>query len=84
VKARELELARSLYAKAYEPVRSEATVEALDRQHHLLHAADGLERRAREIHDWPIDEGIVARVITIATSVAAITVARLILDPIGL
>ena len=84
VKARELELARSLYAKAYAPVRTEATVEALDRQHHLLHAADGLERRAREIHDWPIDEGIVARVITIATSVAAITVARLILDPIGL
>jgi hypothetical protein len=84
VKGRELELARSLYAKAYEPVRAEGTVEALERQHHLLRAADGLERRAREIHDWPIDEGIVARVATIATSVLAITVARLILDPVGL
>jgi hypothetical protein len=50
----------------------------------VLHAAEGLERRAREIHEWPVDEGIIARVLTIATSVAAITVARLILDPIGL
>ena len=84
IKAREIEFARSLYAKAYEPVQTEQTVDALERQHHLLHAAEGLERRAREIHDWPIDEGIVARVITIATSVVGITVARLILDPIGL
>ena len=84
VKAKELETARALYAQAYEPVRSERTANALERQHHLLQAADGLERRAREIHDWPIDEGIVARVATIATSVLAITVARLILDPVGL
>jgi hypothetical protein len=84
IKAREIEFARSLYAKAYEAVRTERTVDALEKQHHLLHAAEGLERRAREIHDWPIDEGIVARVITIATSVVGITVARLILDPIGL
>lgn len=84
VKAGELETARALYAQAYEPVRTERTVEALERQHDLLRAADGLERRAREIHDWPIDEGIVARVATIVTSVLAITVARLILDPVGL
>jgi len=84
VKKRELELARSLYAQAYEPVRAERTAEALERQHHLLQAADGLERRAREIHEWPVDEGIITRVATIATSVVAITVARLILDPVGL
>jgi len=84
IKARELEFARTLYAQAYESVRTERTVDALERQHHILQAADVLERHAREIHDWPIDEGIVARVITIATSVVAITVARLILDPIGL
>jgi hypothetical protein len=36
------------------------------------------------IHEWPIDEGTLARVITIATSVIAITIGRLILDPLGL
>ena len=84
VKRQEVELARSLYAQAYEPVERERTAQALERQHHLLQAADGLERRAREIHEWPVDEGIITRVATISTSVLAITVARLILDPVGL
>jgi hypothetical protein len=44
----------------------------------------GSRTRAREIHEWPIDEGTVARVITIATSVVAITIGRLILGPFGL
>ncbi len=84
VKRSELELARELYAQAYEPVRTAPTLEALERQHHLLGAADTLEKRAHAIHEWPIDEGIVARVVTITTSVIAIAVARLILDPLGL
>jgi hypothetical protein len=84
VKASELATARELYAQAYEPVRSAQTLESLDRQRSLLSAADALEKRAREIHEWPIDQGTWARVITIATSVTAITVARLILDPLGL
>lgn len=84
VKSHEVEFARSLYAQAFDPVRAERTIGALAKQHDLLRAAEELERRAREIHEWPIDEGIVARVLTIATSVVAITVARLILDPIGL
>jgi hypothetical protein len=84
VKASELAIARELYAQAYEPVRSAPTLEALERQHRLLSAADALEKRAHEIHEWPIDEGTWARVITIATSVTAITVASLILDPLGL
>jgi hypothetical protein len=58
--------------------------EALERQHRLLGAADGLEKRAHAIHEWPIDEGTEARVITITTSVIAIAVARVILDPLGL
>jgi hypothetical protein len=49
-----------------------------------LGAAEALEKRAREIHGWPIDEGTLARVLTIATSVVAMTVGRLILDPLGL
>jgi hypothetical protein len=84
VKASELALARDLYAQAYEPVRAEPSLDALSRQQSLLGAAGALETRALAIHEWPIDEGTWARVVTIATSVTAITVARLILDPLGL
>ena len=64
-------------------VRSAQTLEALEQQRGLG-AADALEKRAQAVHEWPIDEGILARVITIATSVVAMTVGRLILDPLGL
>ena len=84
VKATELAVARELYAQAYEPVRSTPTLEALERQRGLLSAADALEQRARAIHEWPIDEGTLARVITITTSVIAMLIARIILDPFGL
>jgi hypothetical protein len=84
VKANELAIARDLYAQAYEPVRTGPTLDMLERQHRLLGAADALEKRALAIHEWPIDEGTVARVITITTSVIAITAARIILDPLGL
>jgi hypothetical protein len=81
VKKNELAIARELYAEAYEPVRSAKT---LDRQRALLGAADALEKRAQDIHEWPIDEWTLARVLTIATSVVAVAVARLILEPLGL
>lgn len=84
VKTQELGLARDLYGKAYEPVRRTPTLETLEAQRNLLSAADGLEKRAKAIHDWPIDEGTFARVLTIATSVVAIAIGRLILDPLGL
>lgn len=84
VKASELAIARELYAQAYEPVRKARTLETLERQHSLLGAADALEKRAHAIHEWPIDEGTVAWVITIATSVIAASIGRLILDPLGL
>lgn len=84
VKASELAIARELYAQAYEPVRATPTLEALEQQRSLLAATDALEKRARAIHDWPIDESTFARVITITTSVVGITIARLILDPFGL
>jgi hypothetical protein len=47
-------------------------------------AADALEKRARTIQEWPVDEGTFARVLTIATSVVAATIGRLILEPLGL
>jgi hypothetical protein len=83
-KAAELALARELYAQAYEPVQAERTLDALDRQRGLLGAADSLEKRARDLHDWPIDEGTFAPVLTITTSVIAMAIGRLILDPLGL
>ena len=84
VKKQELEVARRLYAEAYEPVRQDPTLKSLERQHSLLGAADALEKRARAIHDWPREEGTWAWVIGIATSVVAIACARLVLTPLGL
>ena len=84
VKDDALALARELYAEAYEPVHRARTLESLEAQRNLLTAADALETRASAIHEWPIDEGTLARVITITTSVIAMTIGRLILDPFGL
>lgn len=84
VKTSEIAIARELYAQAYEPVQRARTLEALEQQRGLLGAADALEKRAHAIHEWPIDEGTLARVITVATSVVAISTARLILEPLGL
>jgi hypothetical protein len=84
VKTRELAMARELYAEAYKPLHKAPTLESLERQQSLLGAADALEKRAQAIHEWPMDEGTLASVITIATSVVAVTIARLILDPFGL
>ena len=84
VKDGEVASARALYATAYEPVRAEPTLAVLDQQHGLLGAADALEKRAQAIHEWPIDEGTLARVVTITTSVVAMAIARMLLDPFGL
>jgi hypothetical protein len=84
VKADELAVARALYAQAYQPVHEPRTLEALEQQRGLLGTADALEKRASGIHEWPFDEGTLARVITITTSVIAMTIGRLILDPLGL
>lgn len=84
VKTRELAIARDFYARAYAPVHDARTLEALDEQRNLIAAADGLEKRASAIHEWPIDEGTLARVLTITTSVIAMSIGRLILDPLGL
>jgi hypothetical protein len=84
VKAHEVAIARDLYAQAYEPVQKRRTLSALEDQRGLLGAADALEKRASAIHEWPIDEGTLARVLTITTSVIAMMIGRLILDPFGL
>lgn len=84
VKRRELAVARELYAKAYEPLHASPTLDVLARQRDLLAAAESLERRARGIHEWPFAERTPTLVITVITSVIAMTIGRLILDPFGL
>jgi hypothetical protein len=84
VKNSELALARELYARAYQPVHASPTLEVLEQQRSLLAAADALEKRAGEIHEWPFAERTPTLVITVITSVVAMTIGRLILDPIGL
>jgi hypothetical protein len=84
VKRVELERARDLYAQAYEPVHAAPTLDVLERQRNLLSAADVLEKRATAIHEWPFSERTPTVVITIVTSVIAMTIGRLILDPLGL
>ena len=84
VKQDELAAARALYVEAFEPMRAVPSLDTLKEQQPLLSAADMLEKRAQAIHEWPMDEGMLARVVTIATSVVAITVGRVILDPLGL
>lgn len=80
----ELAVARRLYAEAYQPVRDTPTLDMLGEQQSLLGAADALEKRARAIQAWPMDEPTMARIATIVTSVVAVTIARLLLDPFGL
>jgi hypothetical protein len=84
VKDDELTFAHELYAQAYEPVRVDATLRALERQRNLLAAADALEKRAGAIYEWPMGERTVAWVIAITTSAIAVMVARLVLTPLGL
>jgi hypothetical protein len=84
VKAAEIEVARKLYAEAYEPVRLTPTLEVLEQQHSHLSAAEALEKRAQAIHEWPIDEGTLARLLTIVTSVIAASIVRLVMKPLGL
>jgi hypothetical protein len=84
VKLCELERALDLYRQAYQPLRDRATLEVLERQADALRAAEAFEKRAGRIQHWPFDEVTFARVITIASSVAAGIIGRLLLVPVGL
>lgn len=84
VKRDELARARELYAEAYKPLHASPTLEVLEQQRSLLSAAEALEKRAGAIHEWPFSERTPTLVITVVTSVIAMTLGRLILDPLGL
>ncbi|HEV2712659.1 MAG TPA: hypothetical protein VGU26_06150 [Gaiellaceae bacterium] len=60
VKEGELAVARKLYAEAYEPVRTAPTLEALERQHSLLSAADALDKLTRSTSGRSMKESSLA------------------------
>ena len=68
-KARYIALARDLFAQAYEPLRRSNSLEALQAQAPLLGPAQALEERAERILEWPIDEGMTARIAIILTGI---------------
>lgn len=83
-KQQQLAWARGLYQQALRPVKSQGTLEAVERQAALLSVTEALERRAERIQEWPFDEATFARVVAIASFVTAGTLARLILAPFGI
>jgi hypothetical protein len=80
-KHKEIAWARHLYAQAFEPVRKEGTLEALQDHSGPLGAAEALEKRAERIQEWPFDEATFARVVTISSTVVAAILARVLLAP---
>jgi hypothetical protein len=57
VKVAEVEVARKLYAEAYEPVRASPTLDALERQHSHLSAAEALEKRPKRSTSGRLTKG---------------------------
>ncbi len=82
-KRQHLDLARQLYAEAYEPLLQSPRARALQNQTPLLSAADALEKRNASIQEWPFDEVLTGRIAIIVTSVVATVLARIILDAFG-
>ena len=83
-KKRYVEWVRGLYAEAYQRVRQEGSLEALQAQAPLLSGVEALERRAEAIYPWPFEASIPGRMAAIITSVMAAIIARLILSRLGL
>lgn len=83
-KAAVLERTHHLYVEAFRPIRAQWSLESAAEQSARLTAAEAIERRAAAIQEWPLDEGLLARLTAIATSVVGVILARLILSRFGL
>jgi hypothetical protein len=79
-----LDRARALYAEAYQPLRTDPTLTTLNKQAPLLGAAEGLEKRAESIFEWPIDDGMVRWLAVITTGVLTSLVVRGVFALFGL
>ncbi len=78
-----VELARQLYADAYEPLVRTPSVRTLRSRTSLLGAAESLEKRSAGIQEWPFDEVLPGRIAIIVSTVVATVIARIILDALG-
>lgn len=83
-KAAALQQARRLYVEAFGPIRARWSLDITVEQVARLSAAEVVERRAAAIQEWPLDEGLLARLAAIVTSVVGVILARLILSRFGL
>ncbi|HET7009598.1 MAG TPA: hypothetical protein VFI11_02385 [Anaerolineales bacterium] len=83
-KAAILEQTHHLYVEAFRPIRAQWSLESAAEQSARLTAAEAIERRAATIQEWPLDEGLLARLAAIVTSVVGVILARLILSRFGL
>lgn len=79
-----LEQTHHLYVEAFQPIRAQWSLESVAEQSARLTAAEAIERRAATIQEWPLDEGLLARLAAIVTSVVGVILARLILSRFGL
>jgi hypothetical protein len=76
-------LARTLYAEAYEPVRTKPSLKALQTQAPALEVAQALVERAERVQEWPIDERATAWVVVVVTGVVTSLLVRLVLSATG-
>ncbi len=83
-KASALEQTHHLYVEAFQPIRAQWSLERVAEQSARLTATEAIERRAAAIQEWPLDEGLLARLAAIITSVIGVILARLILSRFGL
>jgi hypothetical protein len=84
---KQIEWARALYARAYEPVRS-GSLTALKEQAEVLSAAEGIEEQAEKIQRWPFSDTrfrqMLALAGTVTTFVTTGVITRFVTDRLPL
>ena len=84
---KQIEWARALYARAYEPVRS-GSLTALEERAAMLAAAEGVSERAEKIQRWPFSDTRLRQMLalagTVTTFVTTGVITRFITDRLGL
>ena len=76
--------ARDLYAQALAPLRASPTVEVLERQAARITAATEIERRVKEIAEWPFDDWVLRTLVAILLGATAGVAARAVATGIGI
>jgi hypothetical protein len=84
VKREHMAWARGLYAAALAPVEASPTAATVERQSATLLAAGEIERRVKEIAEWPFDDWVLRAVVAILLGAMAGLVARAVATGIGI